>query len=328
VVVVAVVRRRGPLCVRIPPMSHPLTLLLHHPTLTHHRRQHFHQHRRIQHSPLNHNHSHTATMKSNTIIATTLLLSAQHTTHAFNAFAALKQSLPTASAASSYAGPPPSTVNTESWLDVLTYDTPPSFDVLAKTIEFATSKSYEERNEYLSEDYVFRGPIIGPITFQDVKDTQQGFNIQDAFPNLETRPFGFTIDPDNAYRCYWFERWEGTNTNGVKLGPLDLPATNNDVKLPTHIMSVNWTPEGKIKYSCLSSPLDRFEGTTKGAGAIFGLLVGAGLDSGNASVGDGMLRFQQRLFHVIGGFGRNWSLEEDIPKWWKSKARGADPNDM
>lgn len=175
---------------------------------------------------------------------------------------------------------------------------------------------------------MFRGPIIGPITSEDVRNTQQGFNIQNAYPNLETRPFGFTIDPDNEYRCYWFERWEGTNTEGVKVGPLDLPPSGNDVKLPTHIMSANWTPEGKIKYLCLSSPLDRFEGTTQGAGAIFGLLVGAGVQSTSASPGDAFLRFQQRLIHAIGGFGRNWSKEENIPSWWKSKARGADPNDM
>jgi hypothetical protein len=239
----------------------------------------------------------------------------------FNAFAPLKLS--------SYAQPPPSKVDTESWLDVLKYDESPKFDVLSKSIEFANCKSFDEIGKFFADDYVFRGPIIGPITSEDVRSAQEGFNIQNAYPNLETRPFGFTIDPDNPFRCYWFERWEGTNTEGVKLGPIDLPPTNNDVKLPTHIMSANWTPEGKIKYICLSNPLDRFEGTTKGAGAVFGLLVGAGVKStGNVSVGDSLLRFQQRLFHAIGGFGRNWSVEEKIPKWWKSKARGADPNDL
>ncbi|KAL7507769.1 hypothetical protein ACHAXN_005186 [Cyclotella atomus] len=225
---------------------------------------------------------------------------------AFNAFTQLKKilSIPT------YDGPPPSRVNTESWLDVLEYDQPPTFDVLAKTIDFATRKSYEERNAFLADDYRCKEYSTG------------------AYPNLETRPFGFTVDPDNPYRCYWFERWEGTNTNSVKIGQIELPPTNEDVKLPTHIMSVHWTPEAKIKYSCLSSPLDRWEGTTKGAGAVFGLLVGAGMGSTSASVGDMALRFQQRLVHAIGGFGRNWSLEEDIPAWWKSKARGADPNDL
>lgn len=87
------------------------------------------------------------------------------------------------------------------WLDSLRYDGEPTFDVLQKTIEFASGKSYESREPYFDDDYVFRGPIIGPITQQEVKRTQKGFQITDAYPDLETRPFGFTVDPDNPYRC-------------------------------------------------------------------------------------------------------------------------------
>lgn len=236
---------------------------------------------------------------------------------------------PKPASATSYEGPPPSTVKTrEKFLDVLKYDEEPTFDVMAQTIAFAKSKSYDEINEMFADDYVFRGSIVGPITAQDVQSTQEGFNIQEAYPNLETRPFGFTIDPDNPYRCYFFERWEGTNTANLKLGPVDMEATNQDVKLPTHIMSLNWNQEGKIKYACLSPPLDRFEGNTQGAGAVFGLLVGAGVNSGGAGVGDNFFRFQQRLTNALGTFGRSWSVEEDIPSWWKSKSRGADPTDL
>lgn len=214
------------------------------------------------------------------------------------------------------------------WLDTLKYESKPNFDVLQKTIEWANGKDYKAREQYYDEEYVFRGPIVGPITAKDVKRTQQGFQVTDAYPDLKTRPFGFTIDPDNPYRCYFFERWEGTNTGSLKIGPITIPPTNNEVQLPTHMMSLNWTPEGKIIYACLSSPLDRWEGTTHGVGAIFGLLVGGGVNVSSVSPGDNFLRFQQRLLHAIGGFGRTWSVEEEIPKWWKSKARGADPNDI
>ena len=155
---------------------------------------------------------------------------------------------------------------------------------------------------------------MDPSQQQTYKEAQQGFRIQDAYPNLETCPFGFTADPDNEYRCYYFQRWEGSNIRPVKIGSTELEATMQDVQLPTHIMSLNWTPEGEIRYASLSSPLERFEGTTKGAGTVFGLLVGAGLDTVSASVGDSFLRLQQRFIHIIGGFGRNWSLEDDIPK--------------
>jgi len=215
------------------------------------------------------------------------------------------------------------------WLDVLKYDSEPTFDVLQKTIDFASGKTYESREPYFDEDYVFRGPIIGPITQQEVKRTQKGFQITDAYPDLETRPFGFSIDPDNPYRCYYMERWEGTNTGELQVGPITMPPTNNQVQIPTHVMSINWTPQGKIIYAGLSSPLDRWEGTTKGVGAVFGLLDGGGLNAGdNAFIGNPFFRFQQRFFHALGGFGRNWSVEEEIPSWWESKARGADPNDL
>ena len=225
--------------------------------------------------------------------------------------------------------PKPSAIEVESWMDekLKFPGQTPKFDVLAKTIELANSDP-DEATEFFADDYVFRGPIIGPITNKDVRETQKGFRIQEAYPNIQTRPFGFTIDPDNPFRCYFFERWEGTNTESVKIGDLILPPTNENVKLPTHVISIHWNTEGKVQYTCLSNPLDRFEGTTKGAGAVFGLLVGAGLNPGNANIGSTFLRLQQRVVHAIGKFGRNWSVEEDIPEWWKSKARGADLNDM
>ena len=229
-----------------------------------------------------------------------------------------------------YSGPGPSKVKTpENFLtSALEYpeSEPPDFDVLSKTIEFATCDNFDDVNSMMASDYVFRGPIIGPITGKDVMETQQGFRIQDGYPDLDRRSFGFTIDPDNPYRCYWFERWEGTNTGDLKIGPIEMKATGKSVKLPTHVMSVHFNKEGKIRYAALSSPLDRFEGNTKGAGAVFGLLVGAGANSAYGP--NFFFRLQQRLTHLVGTIGRNWSRENDIPLWWRSKSRGADPTDM
>ena len=236
------------------------------------------------------------------------------------------------STAAKYDGPASSKVKTPDNFLSIALEYPegelPTFDVLAKTIEFATTKDDGKRNQMYAPDYVFRGSIIGPITREDVQNAQEGFQIRDAYPNIDTRAFGFTVDPDNPFRCYYFERWEGTNSGDLSIGGIKMKATDNDVKLPTHIMSLHFNREGQVRYTCLSSPLDRFEGNTQGAGAVFGLLVGGGLNSGNANVGDPFLRLQQRLTHVIGTFGRGWSKEVDIPRWWASKARGADPTDM
>ena len=186
----------------------------------------------------------------------------------------------------------------------------------------------EEAIAYYADDYVFRGSIIGPISGQEVADTQKGFKIDTAYPDLDRGIFGFTIDPQTPYRCLFFERWTATNTGEAKIGPRTLPPTGNRVETPLHVSSITWNPEGKINYNSISPPVDRFEGNTKGAGAVFGLLVGAGIDSGPASVGLPTLMLQQKIVQKLGFLGKQWSDEADVPAWWKSKARGADPNDI
>lgn len=236
-----------------------------------------------------------------------------------------------AAAAAKYAGPSPSRVRTpDNFLTTaLEYpdDVTPDFDVLESAVAFASARDYDDVADMYASDYVFRGSIVGPITSEDVKQTQQGFRILDSYPDIETRPFGFTIDPDNPFRAYYFERWEGTNTGDLQIGSIKMKATNKAVKMPTHVMSLHFNKFGKVRYACLSPPLDRFEGNTGGAGAVFGLLTGGGLNVGGV-VGDLGFRLQQRLGHALGSLGRSWSREIDIPLWWRSRARGADPTDM
>lgn len=223
-----------------------------------------------------------------------------------------------------------STVQDAHWMDALKFKgSTPEFDVLERTKEYSSKKTYEEVNAYYADDYVFRGSIIGPITSKDTMDTQKGFNIQNAYPDLDRGLFGYTIDPQNPFRCFFFERWTGTHTGEVDIGFAKIPATGNRVETPLHITSIWWNPEGKIIYQSISPPLDRFEGNTKGAGAVFGLLTGTGTESPfPPSVGHPFLILQQKFVQSLGIVGKQWSDEEDIPDWWKSKARGADANDM
>merc|ERR1711879_598618 len=134
--------------------------------------------------------------------------------------------------------------------------------------------------------------------------------------------------PQNPYRCFFFERWTGTHTGEINLGPMTIPPTGNRIETPIHVTSITWNPQGKIVYQAISPPVDRFEGNTKGGGAVFGLLVGAGVDTGSPSVGNPFLMLQQKLVQALGFLGKQWSDDAEIPAWWKSTAKGADPNDM
>ena len=71
-----------------------------------------------------------------------------------------------------YDGPVPTKVKTSGnfLTDALEYPEGevPNFDVLAKTIEFATQSDPVERKKLFATDFVFRGSVVGPIIREDI----------------------------------------------------------------------------------------------------------------------------------------------------------------
>ena len=222
--------------------------------------------------------------------------------------------------------------NTEQshWLDYLKFDgQTPSFDIIEKTKEYTSTEGYKTfslkdiPSDYYYE-YIFRGPIIGPINRQDLVDVNEFFELQESFPDLDRQVFGFSVDPENPFRVLYFERWKATNTGKIKG---ILPATNKRCETPVMPFSIVWTPEGKIIYEHLTTAVDRFEGNTKGKVAVFGLLETAGVSIGS-TIGDQVLIFQQKLGRKFPSKAQVYSKKEDLPSWWKSQAVGAEPNDI
>jgi hypothetical protein len=128
---------------------------------------------------------------------------------AFNSFFAAPPKSPafSKSSGSSPPPPPPSRIDTESWLDVLTYNkeedqSTPSFDVLAKTIEYANCKDFDTVMSYYSDDYVFRGPIIGPITAADVRKTQEVILVLLFYLDILSVPLGIFEWLISSLPCY------------------------------------------------------------------------------------------------------------------------------
>ena len=97
--------------------------------------------------------------------------------------------------------------------EYLKFDGNPKFDVLEKAKAYTASQSMGNIDEaWYDEEYVLRGPVIGPINRADLAKSQKGLGIQAAFPDLTIETFGHTIDPENPYRCFYFQRWRGTNS--------------------------------------------------------------------------------------------------------------------
>jgi hypothetical protein len=211
----------------------------------------------------------------------------------------------------------------------LKFDGSPQFDVLAKTKEYIKAQVADTTfsEDWYAADYVLRGPVIGPINRTDLAKSQKGLGIKAAFPDIKIDTFGFTVDPENPYRCFYFQRWRGTNTGDLDNYGTIFPATGTEMETPVSVFSVVFNQEEKIVYEQVGAVVDRLEGNTRGKAAVFGMLHTAGLEL-NASPGDTVFTLLQRLGHLAGNMGRSWSREDEIPKWWISKSRGADDTEQ
>ena len=225
--------------------------------------------------------------------------------------------------------------SSESWMDVLKFDgQQPNYDVLQKAMQYTSEPGYKSFSlkdiptDYYADDYIFRGPIVGPVNRKDLVQTNTWFGLEKAFPDLDRQTFGFTVDPENPFRVLFFERWKATHSGDLSIQGLPVgPASWRRSVSPVMPFSITFNPDGKIIYECLTTAVDRFEGNTNGKVAVFGLLETAGVSLDN-NIGNPILIFQQKLNRFFNGPGQIYSKEEDVPSWWKSKAIGAEKNDM
>lgn len=143
------------------------------------------------------------------------------------------------------------TMDDSAWYEHLKFGgSAPTFDVIAKTKEYTTlpaNRAFRLRDvppEYFDDEYLFRGPVIGPINRADLVRANGAFGLEVAFPDLDRQPFGFCVDPDNPYRCMFFDRWTATHTGELRLDGLPLtPPTGRCSTCPAFPFSIVWTPE-------------------------------------------------------------------------------------
>ncbi|CAB9511578.1 expressed unknown protein [Seminavis robusta] len=186
--------------------------------------------------------------------------------------------------------------------------------------------------EALADDFIFRGPVIGPLnkkdfaaTFESVAKSEN--DIGTAFPDMEPNAFGFTADdPVEPNRVWYFVRPRGTFT-----GPFDHPVvgriepTGAKYIAPPEARSVIFNDEGRVQYQSVGYVTDRFTGdTTGGQGAVFGLyaVMGQELDD---TVGSPVTVLLQKIAEWLpeGMVPKSYSKKEELPSWWKDERMGA-----
>jgi hypothetical protein len=195
-----------------------------------------------------------------------------------------------------------------------------SEQLLAKAEYFVNNGSgfYSPPNEsHFSKEFVFRGPVIGPLNKKDYLFTMGSLKVFEAFPDLKANAWGFSIDPENPNKVWYLVRNTGTFKNDITLVPnvSSIKANGNKLNGCPETHSILFDDDMKIKALTVGYVADRFEGNTNGLGATQGLLFAIGYELPAKPI----LRLIEELTNGVGGGPKTFST--DLPKWWPHAGR-------
>ncbi len=198
--------------------------------------------------------------------------------------------------------------------------------LIEKTKDIIYNKSgfYSDYDaDVFSNDFVFRGPYIGPLNKKGYFQTMDAFSVYKAIPDINPNAWGFSIDPKDPNRVWFMVRNTGT-FNGQAFLPdsLNLKPNGRELEGCPETFSVLYDEDQRMKYLSVGYVADRFEGNTDGKGATIGIFNVIGLPF--PKVGP-LLRLAQWFASEVYTIGPlSYSKTSEIPKWWKDEKIGSD----
>lgn len=189
--------------------------------------------------------------------------------------------------------------------------------------EEASGFSHPCDGDLLSEEFVFRGPVIGPLCKKDYMKTLGTIKMYEAISDMKPNSFGYCIDPMQKGRVWVFTRYTGINTGDFNLG-LKVKATGKPIKSAVEANSITFDELGKVKLLTVGyiADIDDPGNKAAGFGAAVGVFnaLGISLPKGKLfSVLQGIIyRLGNKIDSPLLNDLRGISREEDIPDWYKS----------
>lgn len=192
---------------------------------------------------------------------------------------------------------------------------------LANEIVYTKSGFYSPHDESAyADDFVFRGPYIGPLNKADYLQTMDTFKLHESLPDLNPNAWGYNIDPKDPNRVWFMVRNTGTFDGApLNLGSgVSIPPNGAVLDGCPETFSVTFDEDRKVKHLTVGYVADRFEGNTKGDGAAVGIFNAAGVPFPKPGP---LLRFAQYLLtEIIPGDGAMSYSPKDVPEWWTEKS--------
>lgn len=204
-------------------------------------------------------------------------------------------------------------------------------DLIAKCKDFMNSGGYyapmstETETELLSDDFVFRGSVFGPLNKQDYVSTIKQLKPYEGFPDIQHNSFGFTQDPEDPNRIWFFVKQTGTMTQDwTPFDKMTLRANGKATVSPTEAWNMIFSPDGKLKYISVGYCADRIMSnspngsTTTALVALFRTATGFEAPINGSPLTIGAIK-------LIEKFSDNRTTPyEELPAWFKQATKNAE----
>lgn len=148
------------------------------------------------------------------------------------------------------------------------------------------------------DNFVFTGPVVGPLTHKQLQNALANFDVPAAFPILHECHYHFRVDPYIPGRV-WFTSRNWAVNSGPLLG---MEPTYKIADSPPQTSSYTFNKDGKLVEMTIGYVQDRRIGNQGGLGGIFGMLyaVGRGLPFREAQ--PWKTSFRYKLFQTLPRF--------------------------
>merc|ERR1719162_157388 len=135
-----------------------------------------------------------------------------------------------------------------------------------------------------ADDFKFVAPFIGGPSARAEGETVvglpkkeyltalRGFDLLEAFPDMDNRYHGFYVDPFEPNRVWFRTRCVATHTGAI----MGNPPTGRRLELPPQSFSMVFDRDGKVQKFDVGYVTDRTVGNTGGLGGAFGFLWATG----------------------------------------------------
>ncbi|KAL7435239.1 hypothetical protein ACHAXM_004532 [Skeletonema potamos] len=156
----------------------------------------------------------------------------------------------------------------------------------------------------LADDFEFVAAVVGPINKEEYLNALGGFKLEESF-DIKQNVFGFTVDPLQHNRVWWFDRQISKHIAPF-MGVQPPTDSTTELTLPPQLFHMDFNEQGLVKEFGFYT-IDRRQGNTGGLGGAFGYFYGVGKPLPIRECQPYKPSFRFRVLSLIGKMGKKFS---------------------